>query len=113
MFATEGGRFAYIAAYSPRSILRKMYGRMPPWRYCSISSALSMRTIAWNERLGAESSLDGADGDVLAGDQVFFEAVDVVHLLAGQLQRLRGSRRAWNCSGSTPMPMRFERWMRS
>lgn len=33
--------------YAPLSMRRVISGRIPPWRYCSSSRALSVRMIAW------------------------------------------------------------------
>ena len=41
------------------------------------------------------------------------DAGDVERLGAVEARATRRSRPAGNCSGSTPMPIRFERWIRS
>ena len=41
------------------------------------------------------------------------ESDDVERLLAGRARELCAFSPSLNCSGSTPMPMRLERWMRS
>ena len=55
----------------------------------------------------------GAHGDALAGPEAGGEALDVVGLLPGQAERRARSAPGRNCSGSTPMPTRLLRWMRS
>ncbi len=53
--------------------------------------------------------MDGLRGDTAVE---LLDAVDVVGLGAVETQGLIGLA-AGNCNGSTPMPMRLERWMRS
>ena len=84
--------------------------RMPPALKYSTSLRVSMR------QRDLEGVLAAVAGHFHAERHVRLEfaagAADVQHLLAGQLRLLR----SWpfsNCNGSTPMPTRLERWMRS